>query len=146
MKSLKKIIFFVVAALLVITTNNVFSQGQSSWKLVLEQSGVNVYSKVIINQSESPSYKHEYYLFKYENTTKKEVSLTWKLDVYYNGNCRTCGLNSPNEYELELILKPGETKIGDLNSQDKIYKLFKKDLSKEHAGNITFKLNKFYEI
>lgn len=146
MKSFKKLFLLAISVIVMLSFNNLFAQEQGNWKLVNEQNGIKVYSKVIVKQNESPSYKHEYYLFKYENTNKKEVMISWKLDVFYNGNCRTCGLQSPNEYELDLKLKAGEVTTGSFNSKDKIYKLFKKDLSKEQTGNTTFELNNFTVI
>jgi len=65
-----------------------------------------------------------YQVFKYENTNKYEVKVSWKLNLWYNGVCRACDLPSPNEYEMKLELNAGEVKIGNAKSESKIFAVF----------------------
>lgn len=90
------------------------------WKTYIEQSGVKVYYKI---QACPDNPKTTYYIFKYQNTNNITVHLSWKLNVWVQGSCRTCNLPSPNEYEFKLDLSPNQIQEGNCHSDSKIFKL-----------------------
>ncbi len=92
------------------------------WKLYKNFNGVKVFTKVESNTLNG--IKRNYLVFKYENTNKTTVELSWKLNVWYNGTCRACNLPSPNEYEMFIRLKPGEIKSGNASSASKKFSVF----------------------
>ena len=92
------------------------------WTLYKTKDGVSIYTKI-----ESRTYNGKvtnYQIFKYKNSNKYSVSLSWKLNVWYNGVCRACDLPSPNEYEMKLELNAGEVKTGNAKSESKIFSVF----------------------
>jgi len=92
------------------------------WTLYKSVDGVAIYTKI-----ESNTFNNvvtNYQVFKYENTNKYEVKVSWKLNLWYNGVCRACDLPSPNEYEMKLELNAGEVKIGNAKSESKIFAVF----------------------
>ncbi len=79
----------------------------------------------------------EYLILKIENTNSYGVKLSWKLDIWYNGQCRTCDKPAPTGYEFELDLKPGEVVQGDINKEDLMLKIFSKTIKPEREGGLT---------
>lgn len=108
---------------------------QNEWVKFQTYKGVNFYQKKVVK--ETSRYKHAYILFKYENTGDQSVNLNWKLNIWHNDNCRSCSLPSPNEYEMSLSLKAGQTTTGKINDQDKMLKLFYKDLTNSENQQLT---------
>lgn len=113
----------------------------SNWSLLTEKDGIKIHTKTQEYKIEKDGIHQEYNLLKFENTTAKDVEISWKLDLFINGNCRTCNLNSPNEYEFKLKLKAGATIEGKIESNDKRFIIFSTDLSKENFSKTTFEIN-----
>lgn len=89
--------------------------GNDGWTQYKSVDGVQIYSKVIpCTISSDPAIKNsnqEIMIFKFVNTTAKEVSVDWVFDVWYGNNCRTCGLkaNQKKDYTHNLKLKANQT-------------------------------------
>lgn len=101
-----------------------------------DQEGVRItYTKQqkSINQDEVM----EYVILKIENKNAYGVKLSWKLDIWYNGNCRTCDKPAPTGYEFTLNLKPGEIISGDINKDDLMLKIWSKTIKPARDGELT---------
>jgi hypothetical protein len=79
----------------------------------------------------------EYLIFKIENTNSHGVKLNWKLDIWYNGACRTCDKPSPSGYEFSLDLKAKEKVEGDINKDDLMLKIYSRTIKPEREGGLT---------
>lgn len=104
--------------------------------LYKEQDGIRItYTKQQkqVNDSEIM----EYLILKIHNTNAYGVKLSWKLDIWYNGQCRTCDKPSPSGYEFQLDLKPGETVVGDINKDDLMLKIWSKTIKPQREGELT---------
>ncbi|MCF8297139.1 MAG: hypothetical protein K9J13_06295 [Saprospiraceae bacterium] len=138
-KTITVLLIIAFSGVLLSFTNS--TDTNSKWTILLEKEGIIIHTK-------TQEYKfkegiiHEYNLLKFENTTNNDVELSWKLDIYVNGNCRTCNLTSPNEYEFKLKVKAGATIEGKIESMDKRFAIFSNDLSKEKFNKSTFEINK----
>jgi hypothetical protein len=49
-------------------------------------------------------------LLRYTNLTGGSISLSWHIDLDYDGSCKTCGLD---EYDRTMTLEPNEVKEGN---------------------------------
>jgi len=115
----------------------------SDWKLYKEIQGVKIFTKISTCKLEYTKKSNKYIIFKYENTTKKNLRISGRVDAYYNGVCRSCNLDSPNEYEFSIDLKKGETQKGNCSDELKAFKLYyghtdtdTPDLSKFELSNL----------
>jgi hypothetical protein len=79
----------------------------------------------------------EYIILKIANTNSYGVKMNWKLDLWYNGACRTCDKPSPSGYEFELNLKPGETVEGDVSKDDLMLVIWSKSVKPVREGSLT---------
>lgn len=132
---MRKLSIIAVLSLLFLTAFTFKPTEQEKWTKFKTFKGVNFYQKKVIK--ETSYYKHAYILFKYENTSELPVDLSWKLNIWHNDNCRSCSLPSPNEYEMTLSLKEGETVTGNVNDQNKMLNLFLKDLKNSDRQQLT---------
>jgi len=115
------------------------------WTLYKSVDGVAIYTKI-----ESNTFNNvvtNYQVFKYENTNKYEVKVSWKLNLWYNGVCRACDFPSPNEYEMKLLMKAGEIQEGKADSESKIFAVFQSSegiapLDKFEFENLTISAKK----
>jgi hypothetical protein len=91
--------------------------------LYKEQDGVRItYTK---QQHTLPDHQvMEYLVMKIENRNAHPVTISWKLDLWYNGNCRTCNHPSPSGYEFEQTLRPGEVITGDVRTDDLMLRIW----------------------
>ncbi len=124
---------FAVTLLLAITMASFTSDKETLYK---ETEGIKItYTKQQkqINATEVA----EYVILKIANTNTYGVKLNWKLDVWYNGNCRTCDKPAPSGYEFELDLKPGEVVTGDINKDDLMLKIWAKSIKPSREGGLT---------
>jgi Fe-S oxidoreductase len=79
----------------------------------------------------------EYLILKIENTNNYGVKMNWKLDIWYNGACRTCDKPSPSGYEFSLNLKAKEKVEGDINKEDLMLKIYFRTVKPEREGGLT---------
>lgn len=124
---------FAVTLLLAITMASFTSDKETLYK---EVEGIKItYTKQQkqLNATETA----EYLIVKISNNNSYAVRLSWKLDLWYNGNCRTCDKPSPSGYEFELNLKPGETITGDINKDDLMLKIWSKSIKPAREGGLT---------
>jgi len=113
----------------------------NNWKLYKEIQGIQIFTKVGNCKLEHTKKSAKYMLFKYVNTTNKNLRITGHVDAYYNGNCRSCGLNSPNEYDFSIDLKAGTTQKGNCSDELKAFKLYYGQTDKENADLSKFELS-----
>lgn len=134
---MKKLILLTSSLMifLLITISFTVPTNSEQWTKFKSYNGVDFYQKTIT--CNNPNGQIEYIIFKYINTTNKDISLKWTLHNYFGENCRSCNLKSPNEYEFTLNLKPKQTIQGNCNSTQHSLKLFKKDLSNPNSIELT---------
>ena len=123
------------------TSNESNSNNNTQWQLYAEKDGIAIYFKTKELHIESDGIHQEYYLLKFVNTSDKDLKINWKLDIWYNDVCRTCKLASPNEYELYLTLKKGESIEGNLSTPGKELKIFSSNLNTKNSSLTKFELN-----
>jgi len=101
-----------------------------------EQDGVRIsYTKQQLQINEDQIV--EYLILKIENRNAYGVKANWKLDIWYNGLCRTCDKPAPTGYEFSLDLKPGEVVQGDLRKDDLMLKIWYRNVKPEREGGLT---------
>lgn len=108
---LSKMALFFFGMLLL--SNSAFSQGKlnaeaitTDWSLFHEAKGVKFYAKKEIHTNEGPL-NVEYVVVKLENTTGKEVAVSYSLAVHTNLGCTNCG---STEY-LKTLKVPANSSI-----------------------------------
>jgi len=124
MKKTIKVLFVILVA--TISAAFVSSSDQGEWKLYKELNGVKIYTKVSSCQLEYTNKSNQYLLFKYVNTSKKNLRISGRVDAYYNNICRSCNLDSPNEYEFSIDLQAGQSQEGNCSDERKAFKLYYK--------------------
>jgi len=137
----KSIIFLFVMAVAMMSTAFKTSSNESDWKLYKEIQGIKIYTKTSKCQLQYTDKSNQYLLFKYENTAKKSLRISGRIDAWYNNNCRSCNLESPNEYEFSIDLKPGDVREGFCSDDLKAFKLFYKSMDGSIAPLDKFELS-----
>ena len=122
MKKTIKLLF--VLAITLASTAFISSSNQGDWKLHKEVQGIKIFTKVSSCQLEHTNKSNQYIIFKYVNISKKNLRISGRVDAYYNNICRSCNLDSPNEYEFMIDLKPGKSQEGNCSDEQKAFKLF----------------------
>ena len=120
----KTFILFSVLFVIIITSAFTTTSNNSNWTLYKEINGVKIFTKINACPLPSTSKSNQYILFKYVNTTNKNKRITGRVDAYYNNLCRSCNLDSPNEYEFSIDLKSGQSQVGNCSDDQKAFKLF----------------------
>jgi len=136
--TLKIILVLVIAFSASAFTPNTTS---NDWKLYKEFQGIQVYTKVSSCKLEYTKNSAKYLIFKYVNTTNEKLRISGRVDAYYDGNCRSCGLSSPNEYEFSIDIKPNSTEKGNCSDEMKAFKLYYGQVGKETADLSKFELS-----
>lgn len=85
-----------------------FSQDASKWELIKSDNGVNIYSKAQTCIVPADAMNSDYHLIKIENKNSFEVSVTYKIDKWYNGKCYTC---HSSEYPPRIISLPANSNV-----------------------------------
>lgn len=120
---------------LIVLAISFMSFSQNDWTLYKNISGVNIYTK------DADCYPKDgmpqtAVLFKFENTTSKDITIEWDTRVWYNGEENTKNVDD-NERHYTLNLVANQTKEGDIDlSNNKLY-LYKKFLNFENASKLT---------
>jgi len=112
------LIAIIIISLSSFTNNN-------EWTKYQEIDGVTIYTKVVKCNTEYNPAKNDYYVFKYVNSNNFNIRISWKLDLWQNDVCRSCDLESPNEYELSLDIKAKSTVEYVCSDNSKAFKIFK---------------------
>ncbi|MFO7721867.1 MAG: hypothetical protein R6V49_01465 [Bacteroidales bacterium] len=131
---MRKHIATISAGMMLIIALTAFTSDQEI--VYKEQDGVRItYTKQqkAINDTEVM----EYLILKIENTNNHGVKVNWKLDIWYNGACRTCDKPSPSGYEFSLDMKAKETVEGDINKDDLMLKIYSRTIKPEREGGLT---------
>lgn len=134
---MRKAVFFtaIVIAISFIATSFTKPTDSGNWEKFKTFKGVDFYQKSLVVSGEN--FKHEYIVFKYVNTSSKQINLNWKLNIYYGDNCRSCNLQSPNEYEINLKLASNQTIVSSEKSEGFKHKIFVKDLNKQNQTQLS---------
>ncbi len=91
--------------------------------LYKEQDGVRItYTKQ--QRAHTQEQVMEYLVLKIENRNTHGVTITWKLDLWYNDLCRTCDQPSPTGYEFTKTLQPGEVLEGNVQEDDLMLRIW----------------------
>lgn len=106
----------LIISLFLFSCGFLYSQ-TGDWELQAEIDQVKVYSTKKVTQQDNQDF--EYLVLKYVNTSNSGKTIKFKVDLWINDHCRTCKLQSPNEYEYELKLSANETKQGQAGVADK---------------------------
>ncbi len=129
----KFVIRFMAASILAIALNSFTSDKEVLYK---EQDGVRItYTKK--QHTVSADQIMEYLILKIENKNKFGVTASWKLDLWYNGVCRTCDQQAPSGYEFTVDLKPGQKIEGNINKDDLMLKIWHKNIKPKTEGGLT---------
>ncbi len=125
MRRLNKLsIFFFSLLILILTSEISFSQNVNAiekypldeWTLYQEISGVEIY----FQKTECHDIKYdkhaEYVLIKIINTTKKDLKVQWKREIWYNYECFNCESES-EEYISKVLVKAGESIEGNCSKE-----------------------------
>lgn len=74
------------------------------WQVYFENSELKI--EYALHDCDATSgYDFQAVFLRYTNLTSETLELSWHLDLYYDGNCRTCGYG---EYDRTMSLSPGE--------------------------------------
>ncbi len=121
---MKKLALFIVLGLLSLTFFSFISS--NDWQEYKSLDGVQIFFKTGKCSTEYNKAQNEYYVFKYVNNNNYNIRISWKLNLWNNGICRSCNLPSPNEYELSLDIKAGQTLEYNCSDKSFAFKIFKK--------------------
>lgn len=75
----------------------------------------------------------QYFLIKITNKTQSDISLNWEMELFYNGDCKTCGID---EYKWDYTVGPltsveGECAVGAENK----LRLFSKFIDANYSSD-----------
>lgn len=112
-----------------------------NWVLYKELNGLKIYTRKTDCFLQDGVNKNQYLIFKYENNTKNALRVSGRVDAWYNGNCRSCGLDSPNEYEFSIDLPAGESREGNCSDELPAFKLYRKMGNSEKVMLTNFELS-----
>ncbi|MBL1279366.1 MAG: hypothetical protein COA33_003800 [Fluviicola sp.] len=94
----------------------------TEWATYIENENIKVEYKHIDCKPTS-GYDFESVLLQITNKTNQTIELNWVIDLYYNGECKTC--DYPIEYSRSVSLSPNSTITGDCDRQsDRALNLF----------------------
>lgn len=120
----RKIIRIFVFIMLVIAMGSFSTTKEEFYK---EQDGVHItYTRQ--QQTTDDGHVMEYLILKIANKNAYAVKCNWKLDLWYNDQCRTCQQTAPTGYEFELELQAGQTVKGNVKSEDLMLKIYSKSI------------------
>jgi|GEM_PF-1636046 hypothetical protein len=110
------------------------------WIPLMQKDGVTISTKEIECQSPNDNKKHIYEVFKFENSNAYDLIVTYKLNLWIGENCRSCDIPSPNEYEVTIKLKAGETRTYDCNEESNTLKILKYTPGAKDQKQIRFEI------
>lgn len=87
------------------------------WQLDREESGVLIYLKRIECHDNQNGIHQEVILTKLVNTTQVKLSVEWDMELWYDGQCRTCAPEAEEEYHYVVELDAGETVMGNCDKR-----------------------------
>ena len=122
---MNKHIFLPLILTLAFVLASFSSNNDSKWVEYKNIDGVTIFTKNAMCNTEYNTANNEYYVFKYVNSNSYDIRISWKLNLWQNDICRSCDLPSPNEYELSLDIKAGQTLEYSCSDDSKAFKIFK---------------------
>ena len=75
----------------------------------------------------------QYFLIRFTNKTHNDVSISWNMELFYNNDCKTCGIG---EYLWQIDIAPNGTAVGDcqVGSLNKL-RMFSKFIDANYSSN-----------
>ncbi len=131
---------FVIILSFVFILFSFTSDENSKWQEYKDIQGVKIYTKTAMCKTEHNTAINEYFVFKYVNSNSYDIRISWKLNIWYNDICRSCDLPSPNEYELSLDIKAGQTLEFNCTDDSKAFKIFKASEEGDMHPKVKFEL------
>jgi hypothetical protein len=75
----------------------------------------------------------QYFLIRVTNKTPNTVNVNWEMELFYNGDCKTCGIG---EYVWDVDLSPNATATGDCQvGSDNELRMFSKFIDANYSSN-----------
>ncbi len=111
----------------------------NEWTKMLDLNGVVISQKVAKCSTQYNTAENDYFVFKYKNSNNYNVRVTYKIELWVGENCRSCDLQSPNEYEISIDIKAGETLEYSCSDDNHGFKLFKSSPAMNNNDKISFK-------
>jgi len=81
----------------------------STWQTYVETASFKI-EYIKVNCDPNSGMDFQGIMFRFTNLTSSQLELNWHLDLFYDGSCRTCGVD---EYDRSVSLSPNEVKEGD---------------------------------
>ena len=77
-------------------------------------------------------YDKQYFILRITNKTHNDVSVNWEMDLFYNGDCKTCGIG---EYQWQIDLGPQGTIEGECaNGSENKLRMFSKFIDANYTN------------
>lgn len=77
-------------------------------------------------------YDKQYFLVRITNKTQNDVSVNWEMDLFYNNDCKTCGIS---EYQWQIDLDPQGVAVGDCaNGSENKLRMFSKFIDANYTN------------
>ncbi len=108
------------------------------WKEYKSIDGVTIYQKVAKCTNQYNPATNDYFVFKYVNNNTYDVRISYKIEYWLDNNCRSCNLQSPNEYEISIDIKAGQSLEYTCSDSNKGFKLYKASKSRNDEGKNRF--------
>lgn len=75
----------------------------------------------------------QYFLLRISNKTQNEISVNWEMDLFYNDDCKTCGIG---EYEWQIDLAPHQSVEGECaNGSENKLRMFSKFIDANYTNS-----------
>ncbi len=110
------------------------------WKIYKEYEGISIYYKSIVCSDADKEITQEFIVLKIVNKTNNDVVLSWDLQTWYNGVCRTCDIND-GTYHFSITVISKDSVNGACNGENSL-RIFSRVIlkSKEIPGIEKFEL------
>ena len=74
----------------------------------------------------------QYFLLRVSNKTQNEISVNWEMDLFYNDDCKTCGIG---EYEWQIDLGAHQSVEGECtNGSENKLRMFSKFIDANYSN------------
>lgn len=126
-------LFCSVIAFGQVATNHVEADhiNSSTWQLYLDNPEVKIELKREDCDIKS-GLAQQYIFVRLTNKTQNTLTLNWEMDMFYNGNCLTCGVG---EYEWSYTLEPAQSVEGECTlDADKRLRIFSKFIDPNYTN------------
>lgn len=108
-----------------------FLVNSQNWEVINETSDYKIEKKTVeCNDDYNGIYK-EFVFLKFSNLTQDQLTINYRLELYYDDVCRSC--NNSAENNSVLVLEPSSSVEGSCDSRDRRVKIFSKFLNYSKA-------------